>query len=81
MQKRAIKYQTELAPKDCDAAFLAALDSEVNTSNDSIDEVKAAEKDRLEGTGKRIEASNEIYTESEIICNTAKDVYRETNPH
>lgn len=78
--KRAVKYQAELLSEGCTPTFLADMETEVKAFDDSLEDVRMAETNRLEGTGQRIKAGNAIYTEVDKICNTAKDVYRETNP-
>lgn len=44
------------------------------------DGVRVAEANRKQATFNRINTANTIYTEVEKICNTGKDVYRESNP-
>ena len=78
--KGAVKYQTPLLPEGCTTTFLEDMEDEVKAFDDRLDDVVAAEKLRLEGTGKRIKAGNTNYTEVDKICNTAKDVFRETDP-
>ncbi len=76
----ASKYAAGLLAEGCDAAFLLAFDMLINDFDNKIDLANFAEGDRHEGTATRTTTGNDLYTRTAKICNTAKDVYRETNP-
>ena len=78
--KRATKFKAELLSEGCTDPFLLALKGLIDDLDDKIDAAEMADSDRHEGTATRTTTGNDLYTRTAKICNTAKDVYRETDP-
>jgi hypothetical protein len=70
----------DLLAEGCTPAFLTALDELIKDFDDKQDLVRQTESDRHNAVEARVNAGNAIYTEVDKICNTGKDVYRETDP-
>ena len=84
LAKRALRQgtaaQADLNSEGCSPAFLIELKEFIKEFDDRIDDVKTAEADRNLGTELRIEKGNALYSSIDKVCNTGKDVYRETDP-
>ena len=72
--------QAALTTEGCDAAFVASFTAAVTDLDQKRDQVAVAERNRYKATETRNLTSNSVYTELDKICNTCKDVYRETDP-
>ena len=78
--KQATDDAAALLAEGCTPAFLTALKDLAKDLDDKIDVVKNTKADRHIAVKTRTDAGNDIYKEVDRICNTGKDVYRETNP-
>ena len=71
--------QPALATWGCSPAFLTQLENDIKAFVDETDAIETAKTDRLKATALRIKTGNGLFVRVEKICNTGKDVYRETN--
>ncbi len=78
--KQATLDAADLLAEGCTPAFLTALDDLIKDFDNKQDLVRQTESDRHNAVEERVKAGNAIYTEVDKICNTGKDVYRETDP-
>lgn len=84
LAKRALRQgtaaQADLISEGCSPAFLIELKELIKEFDNRIDDVKTAEANRNLGTELRIEKGNALYSSIDKVCNTGKDIYRESDP-
>lgn len=78
-RKQGVADQAAMDAWGCSVAFLAQLQTDIQTFDTEVGNVKTAEANRKKATVLRIKTGNDLYTRVDKFCNTGKDVYRETD--
>jgi hypothetical protein len=74
-----IANQSAMATWGCTIGFLNQLQTDLQDFDAKMDELETSKTARIKATVLRITTGNDLYTRLEKICNTGKDVYRQTS--